>query len=68
MVILIVGHICFVLISTPGELTSMVYFMIVMGSWCFTTNDDDIKECDTPESNKTVAGCEIARNISNTMS
>jgi hypothetical protein len=31
MVILIAGYICFVLISPPGELTSMVYFMIVMG-------------------------------------
>jgi hypothetical protein len=32
MVILIVGHICFVLIAPPGELTSMVCFMIAMGS------------------------------------
>jgi hypothetical protein len=32
MVILIAGHICFVVISPPGELTSMVCFMIVMGS------------------------------------
>jgi hypothetical protein len=46
----------------------MVYFMIAMGSWCLTTNDDDIKECDAPESNKTVAGCELARSIPNTMS
>jgi hypothetical protein len=37
----------------------MVCFMIVMGSWCLTTNDDDIKECDAPKSNKTVAGCEL---------
>jgi hypothetical protein len=42
--------------------------MIVMGSWCRTTNDDDIKECDAPESNKTIAGCELARNIPNTTS
>jgi hypothetical protein len=63
MVILIAGHICFVRISPPGELTSKVDFMIVMGSWCLTTNDDDIKECDATESNKTVAGCELARNI-----
>jgi hypothetical protein len=42
--------------------------MIVMGSWCLTTNGDDIKECDAPESNKIVAGCELARNIPNTMS
>jgi hypothetical protein len=68
MVILITGHICFVRISPPGELTSMVYFMIVIGSRCLTTNDDDIKECDAPESNKTVAGCELAKNIPNTTS
>jgi hypothetical protein len=46
----------------------MVCFTIVMDSWCFTTNDDDIKECDAPESNKIVAGCELARNIPHTMS
>jgi hypothetical protein len=68
MVILIAGHICFVRISPPGELISMVCFMIVMGSWCLTINDDDIKECDAPESNKTVARCELARNIPNTTS
>jgi hypothetical protein len=68
MVILIAGHICFVRISPLGELRSMVCFMIVMGSWCLTTNDDDIKECNAPESNKTVAGRELARNIPNTMS
>jgi hypothetical protein len=45
MVILIAGRICFVRISPPGELTSMVCFKIVVGSWCLTTNDDDIKEC-----------------------
>jgi hypothetical protein len=68
MVILIARHICFVRISPLGELRSMVCFMIVMGSWCLTTNDDDIKECNAPESNKTVAGRELARNIPNTMS
>jgi hypothetical protein len=30
MVILTAGHICFVLISPPGEQTSMVCFIIVM--------------------------------------
>jgi hypothetical protein len=42
--------------------------MIIIGRSCFTTNYDDIKECDAPESNKTIAGCELARNIPNTMS
>jgi hypothetical protein len=68
MLILITGHIWFVRISPPGELISMVCFMIVMGSWCLTTTDDDIKECDAPELNKTVAWCELARNIPNTTS
>jgi hypothetical protein len=68
MVILIAGHICLVLNSPLGELTSMVCFVIVMGSWCLITNDDDIKECDAPKSNKTVAGCELAWNIPNTTS
>jgi hypothetical protein len=31
IVILTAGHICFVLISPPGELTNMVCFIIVMG-------------------------------------
>jgi hypothetical protein len=68
MVILTAGHICFVLISPPGELTSMACFIIVMDRCCFATNDDDIKECDAPESNKTIAGCELVKNIPNTTS
>jgi hypothetical protein len=66
MAILIVGHICLVFISPPSELTIMVYFMMVMGRLCFITNFDDMKECNALESNKTVAGCEFARNIPNT--
>jgi hypothetical protein len=68
MVILIVGYICFVLISPPGELTSMVCFIIDMGKWYFATNVDDIKERDAPESNKTVAGCELVKSIPSTTS
>jgi hypothetical protein len=49
MAILIVEHICLVLISPPGELTSMVYFMMAMGRLCFETNFDDMKECDALE-------------------
>jgi hypothetical protein len=66
MAILIVAHICLVFISPLGELTIMVFFMIVMGRLCFATNFDDVKECDALESNKIVAGCEFARNIPNT--
>jgi hypothetical protein len=40
----IVGHICLVFISSLGELTSMVYFMIVIGRLYFATNLDDMKE------------------------
>jgi hypothetical protein len=66
MAILIAGHICLVFISPPGELTIMVYFMMVMGRLCFATNVDDMKECNALESNRNVAGCEFARNIRNT--
>jgi hypothetical protein len=56
MAILTVGHIYLVFISPAGELTIMVYLMMVMGKLCFATNLDVMKECDAPESNKTVAG------------
>jgi hypothetical protein len=68
MAILIVRNICLVFISPPGELTIMVYFMMVMGRLCFATNFDDVKEYDAPKSNKILAGCEFARNIPNTTS
>jgi hypothetical protein len=61
-------HICCVLMSPPGELTSMGCFIIDMGRWCFATNADDIKEWDAPESNKIVAGCELVKNIPSTTS
>jgi hypothetical protein len=38
------GHICFVLISPPGELTSIVCFMVVIGRLCFATKLDDMNE------------------------
>jgi hypothetical protein len=68
MAILIAGHICLVFISPPGELTIMVYFMMVVGKLCLATNFYDMKECDALESNKIIAGCEFARNIPNTTS
>jgi hypothetical protein len=66
MVILTIGHICFVLNSPPGELTSIVCFIIDTGRWYFATNVDDIKEWNAPESNKIVSGCELVKNIPNT--
>jgi hypothetical protein len=65
MLILAAEHICLVLISPPGELTSMVCFMIVIGRLYFVIKFDDVNECDAPESNKTVTGCELIRNILN---
>jgi hypothetical protein len=39
--------------------------MIVIGSLYLATKLDDMNECDVPESNKTIAGCELARNMTN---
>jgi hypothetical protein len=66
MLILTARHICLVLISPPGELTSMECFMFAIGKLCFTTKLHVMNECDDPELNKTVVGCELARNIPNT--
>jgi hypothetical protein len=68
MLILMAGHICLVLISPLGELTSVVCFMFAIGRLCFATKLDVMNEFDVPKSNKTVAGCELARNIPNTIS
>jgi hypothetical protein len=38
------GHICFVLISPPSELTSIVCFMVAIGRLCFATKLDDMNE------------------------
>jgi hypothetical protein len=44
IVILIAGHICLVLISPPGELRSIVCFMVAVGRLCFMTKHDDTNE------------------------
>jgi hypothetical protein len=46
----------------------MVCFMVAISRLCFATMLDDMNELDAPESNKTVAWCELARNIPNTIS
>jgi hypothetical protein len=56
MAILIFRHICLVLTSPFGELTIIVYLMMVMEKLCFAINLDVMKECDAPKLNKTVAG------------
>jgi hypothetical protein len=68
MLILMAGHISLVLISPPGELTSMVCFMFAIDRLCFATKLDVMNECDAPELNKIVAGHELARNKPNTIS
>jgi hypothetical protein len=42
--------------------------MVAIGRLYFETKLDDMNECGAPKSNKTVAGCELARNIPNTTS
>jgi hypothetical protein len=39
--------------------------MVVIDRLYFVTKLDDMNECDAPESNKIVLGCELARNIPN---
>jgi hypothetical protein len=38
------GHICLVLISPSGELTSIVCFMVAIGRLCFATKLDHMNE------------------------
>jgi hypothetical protein len=69
MLILTAGHISLVLMfNVPGELTSMVCFVFAISRLCYATKLDVMNECDAPESNKIVVGCELARNIPNTTS
>jgi hypothetical protein len=68
MLILMAEHISLVLISPPGELTSMECFMFASSRLCFATKLDVMNECDVQESNKIVVGCELKRNIPNTTS
>ena len=56
MMSLTLGHINDALISPPGELTSIVFFIVCMSM-------ADIKECDAPESNKTEAEWELTGNV-----
>ena len=52
MLILTAGHISLVLISPPGELTSMVCFMFAISRLCFATKLDVMNEYDAPESKR----------------
>jgi hypothetical protein len=44
IVMLTAGHICFVLISPPGELTSIVCFMVAIGMLCSAIKLDNMNE------------------------
>jgi hypothetical protein len=44
IVMLTAGHICFVLMSHPGELISIVCFMVAIGRLRFTIKLDDMNE------------------------
>jgi hypothetical protein len=51
------------LISSPGELTSTICFIVAIDILYFATKLDNMKEYDAPESNKTIARFELARNV-----
>jgi len=68
MTSLTLGHINDALISAPGELTSIVFFIVCMSMVFFFTNHVDIKEFDAPESNKTEAEWELTGNVQITTS
>jgi hypothetical protein len=60
------GHIYVDFISPFWELINKCVFIELIGISCFTTNCSVMKECDAPESNKTVAGIELTENVPNT--
>jgi len=47
----------------PGEFTSMEFFSAQSGMLCTLTNAWEMKECEAPESNSTVAGMELMLNV-----
>jgi hypothetical protein len=47
----------------PGEFTKIGFFMAHKWILCILTNDCDMKECDAPESKRTVAGVEWTSNV-----
>jgi hypothetical protein len=60
------GHTYVDFISPFGELTKKCVFIELIGISCFATNNLVMKECDAPESNKTVAGTELTKNVPST--
>ena len=52
----------------PGDFVNRAFFSKTMGMPCFAVNFDDMKECDAPESNNTIAGAELTGNLPRTTS
>ena len=47
----------------PGEFTNMGFFMARKGMLCTLTKAYEIKDCDAPESKRTVAKVELTLNV-----
>ena len=47
----------------PGEFTSMVFFMAHKGILCILTKACEMKECEAPESKRTVVEIELTLNV-----
>jgi hypothetical protein len=61
------GHTWVDFISPFGDLTNKCAFTELIGISCFATNCSVLKECDAPESNKTITGTELIGNVSSTI-
>ena len=62
---LTLGHIRVACISQQGESTNIYFFIGRFGILCSLTKRCAMKECEAPESNKTDAGLEFIRHMSN---
>ena len=56
-------HIQFAFISPPGEFTNMGFFITHTGIPCFFMKVYAMKECEAPESKRTVVKFELIGNI-----
>jgi hypothetical protein len=60
------GHIYVDFVSPFRELINKYVFIELIGILCFAMNCSVMKECDAPESNRTVAGIELTENVPST--
>ena len=56
-------HIQFAFISPPGEFTNMGFFITHTGIPCFFMKVCAMKECEAPESKRTIAEFELIGNV-----